>query len=124
MRLLGDENFPKVIVVALRNEGPDLFWARTECAGCNDKSLLDIAESQSRILLTLDKDFWHISLQRRVPLKQGGVVLFRVHPATPENLAPFVKVFVEANRKWEGHISAIGQLGIQMILSGIRPLSR
>jgi len=72
MRLLGDENFPKVIVIELRNEGHDVFWARTDCAGCNDKTLLDIAESQSRILLTFDKDFWQIALQRRFHSNRAG----------------------------------------------------
>jgi hypothetical protein len=35
-------------------------------------------------VLTLDKDFWQITVQRRSPLEQSGVVLFRVHPATTE----------------------------------------
>jgi predicted nuclease of predicted toxin-antitoxin system len=121
MRLLAYENFPRSIVTALRNDGHDVFWARTDCAGCNDKALLDLAESQSRILLTFDKDFWQIALQRRTPLEQGGVVLFRVHPATPENLAPLIKTFVEENSLWQGHISVVRSRGIQMMPSGTRP---
>jgi predicted nuclease of predicted toxin-antitoxin system len=52
---------------------------------------LDLAESESRIVLTLDKDFWQIAVQRRVPLKQSGVVLFRAHPAIPVNLDPLAR---------------------------------
>ena len=48
-------------------------------------------------MLTLDKDFWQIAVHRRDPLKQSGVVLFRVHPEIPENLGPLVGAFVEAN---------------------------
>jgi hypothetical protein len=74
-----------------------------------------IAESESRIVLTLDKDFWQIAVQRRTPLKQSGVVLFRAHPATSAHLDPLVRAFVEGNRAWTGHISIISVDGIQML---------
>ncbi|PWU09120.1 MAG: hypothetical protein C5B51_06760 [Terriglobia bacterium] len=117
MRLLADENFPKPIIDTLRAEGHDVLWARTDLAGTSDVALLDLAESDSRIVLTLDKDFWQIAVQRRSPLEQSGVVLFRVHPATPENLIPLVRAFDEANTAWAGHISIVTVDGIQMVAS-------
>jgi hypothetical protein len=65
--------------------------------------------------LTLDKDFWQIAIQRRSPLEQSGVVLFRAHPATPETLAPLIRAFITADTEWAGHISIITIDGIQMI---------
>ncbi|MBI3681148.1 MAG: DUF5615 family PIN-like protein [Acidobacteria bacterium] len=115
MRLLADENFPKPAVEALRADGHHVCWARTDCTGWKDAELLEFAEAESRILLTLDKDFWQIAVQRRVPLEQSGVVWFRVHPATPDNLKPLVRAFVEANRAWAGHICIIAAEGIQMV---------
>jgi predicted nuclease of predicted toxin-antitoxin system len=115
MRLLADENFPKPIVEALRAEGHDVLWARTAFAGADDVDVLDRAEADARIVLTLDKDFWQIAVQRRNPLEQSGVILFRVHPATPETLAPLVRVFTESDTAWAGHISIITLHGIQMI---------
>lgn len=115
MRLLADENFPKPIVETLRAEGHDVLWARTDCIGWKDVVLLELAESQARIVMTLDKDFWQIALQRRSPLKKSGVVLFRVHPAIPENIELLVQAFVAANRPWTGHISIIATDGIQML---------
>lgn len=115
MRLLADENFPKPIVEALRAEGHDVLWARTDLAGSSDVALLDLAESEARIVLTLDKDFWQIAVQRRTPLEHSGVVLLRVHPATPENLAPLVRAFCEASATWTGHISIVTPDGIQMV---------
>ena len=67
MRLLADENFPKPIVEALRAGGHDVLWARTDCAGWKDVVLLDLAESEARIVLTLDKDFWQIAVQPDTP---------------------------------------------------------
>jgi predicted nuclease of predicted toxin-antitoxin system len=115
MRFLADENFPKPIVEALRAAGHDVLWARTDCAGWKDVLLLELAESDARTLLTLDKDFWQIAVQRRVPLERSGIVLFRVHPATPENIEPLVRVLVAAKRAWAGHISIISADWFQML---------
>lgn len=115
MILLADENFPKPIVELLRTDGHDVLWARTDLAGISDIKLLDRAESEARIVLTRDKDFWQIAVQRRSPLEQSGVVLFRLHPATPGSLAPLVRMFAEANTPWAGHISIITVEGIQMV---------
>lgn len=98
-------------------EGHDVLWARTGLAGSTDPFLLDLAETESRIVLTIDKDFWQIAVQRRNSLKHSGVILFRVHPATPATLAPLVRAFVSANTSWAGHISRITVDGIQMVAS-------
>jgi predicted nuclease of predicted toxin-antitoxin system len=116
MRLLADENFPKLIVQVLRVKGHDVLWARTDCRGWKDTAILEFAEGDARIVLTLDKDFWQIALQRRTPLAHSGVVLFRVHPATPENLKPLVRAFLESKRSWVGHVSVVADDGIQMRL--------
>jgi hypothetical protein len=76
---------------------------------------LGFAETEARVGLTLDKDFSQISVQRRTPLKRAGVVLFRVHPAIPENVELLTRVFMAASRPWAGHISTISADGIQML---------
>jgi predicted nuclease of predicted toxin-antitoxin system len=115
MRLLADENIPKPIVQSLREERHDVLWARTDLSGWKDTALLDFAETETRVVLTLDKDFWQIAVQRRPPLEQSGIVLFRVHPATSENLQPLVRTFIEVDRRWAGHVSIIAADGIQML---------
>jgi predicted nuclease of predicted toxin-antitoxin system len=119
MRILADENLPKSIVEMLRNEGHDVLWARTDSPGSGDLNLLELAESQGRIVLTLDKDFWHIAMQRRAPLAAAGIVLFRVHPATVTRLLPLIRALISTGRDWRGHISTVSDVGIQMV-----PLSR
>ena len=120
MRILADENFPKPIVDELRATGHDVLWARTHCAGWKDSTLLDLAESQDRIVLTLDKDFWQIALQRRAGVQRSGVVLLRVHPAIVANLEPLVRAFVAGDQKRMGHISTIALEGVQMMNGRVR----
>ena len=117
MRFLADENFTKPIVESLRSSGHDVVWARTDCTGWTDVAILELAETEARIVVTLDKDFWQIAVQRRTPLERSGVVLVRVHPAIPERLGPLMAVLVNPDREWTGHISIITPDGIQMLAS-------
>ena len=86
MRLLADENFPLPAVEALRQAGHDVMWVRTHAPGRDDAALLDLAEVEGRVLLTLDKDFWQIAIQRRKPMERSGGRFRKRHSAgTPHN---------------------------------------
>ena len=115
MKLLADENFPRPVVEALGKQGHDVLWARLACAGWRDADLLDLAETEGRVVLTLDKDFCQIAWQRRQPLQRSGVILFRVHPATPGRLAPLVLSAMRTERPWVGHVSVVVSGGIEML---------
>jgi predicted nuclease of predicted toxin-antitoxin system len=93
-------------------------WARTDRPSTKDAALLDRAEAEGRILLTLDKDFWQIAIQRRLPLQQSGVILFRAHPAIPGNTTPLVLRTVGADEGWGGHASVVTVDRVLMVRSG------
>ena len=57
--------------------------------------------------MTLDKDFWQIAIQRRQPLEQSGLILFRVHPAIPGTITPLVLRTLGMDRQWEGHATVV-----------------
>jgi predicted nuclease of predicted toxin-antitoxin system len=118
MRILADENFPRPIVESLRKQGHDVLWARTDCPGLKDRKLLERAEADSRVVLTLDKDFWQLALQRPIPLKRCGVILFRVFPAIPENLEPLVDSTLRAEQSWIGQVGIVTKDGIELIPIG------
>jgi len=117
MRLLADENFPLPTIEALRQAGHDVTWVRTDLPGTGDAALLDIAEADGRVLLTLDKDFWQLAIQRRKPLERSGVILFRVHPAIPENITPLVLRTIVTNQDWSGHASVVSPDRVLMVRS-------
>jgi predicted nuclease of predicted toxin-antitoxin system len=121
MRILADENFPRPTVEALRRQGHDVVWVRTDCPGLKDRILIERAEADGRLVLTLDKDFWQLALQRRVALKHSGVVLFRVHPAVPENIEPLIVIMLRSTHEWTGHVNIITKHGIEMVPTGGDP---
>src|SRR5690242_6344294 len=100
MRLLADENFSLPTVEPLRKAGHDLTWVRTDLPGTGDAALLDIAETDGRALLALDKDFWQLAIQRRKPLERSGVILFRVHPAIAEKITPLLVRTMATDQDW------------------------
>jgi predicted nuclease of predicted toxin-antitoxin system len=99
------------------------MWVRTDAPGTGDAALLDLAEVDGRVLLTLDKDFWQIAIQRRKPLERSGVILFRVHPAIPENVTPLVLRTMETSQEWGGHASVVTVDRVLMVRSR-RPETR
>ena len=115
MRLLADENFPRKLVELLRKAGYEVLWARTELPGATDVALLEKAEAEGRILLTLDKDFWQLALQRPAGLDRAGVILFRANPPVRANLEPLVLSALTARREWDGFVSLVNRDGIEML---------
>ena len=81
-----------------------------------DLALLDLAETEGQVVLTLDKDFWQIAIQRRKPLERSGVILFRVHPAIPEKITPLVLRTMATGQEWGGHASVVTAERVLMVL--------
>ena len=57
MRFLADESCDFGVVIALRSAGHDVFAVVENQRGAEDATVLALAQSESRILLTEDKDF-------------------------------------------------------------------
>lgn len=112
MRLLADENFPKRAVQFLRSAGHDTCWVREEYPHWEDPKLLELAETEGRLLLTFDKGFVQLATQRRKALRASGVVVFRIHPATYERLLAVLPVLDVVGDGWVGHASTITESGV------------
>ena len=114
MRLLLDENFPKLVVDVLRKEGHDVLWIRTHAPGMPDKDVLRLAAQERRVVLTLDKDFRYLSLDIAHE-HTYGVILFRIHPAIPEKIVPVVLKTLRLDLQWLNHLGVVSEKTVQMI---------
>jgi predicted nuclease of predicted toxin-antitoxin system len=115
MRILADENLPGPIVFRLRELGHDTTWVLTDYPSLKDPQILELAESQERIVLTLDNGFRQLALQRRTPINQCGVIVLRTDPCLLVNLMPLVDSVLRADRTWNGYVSIVTEYGIEML---------
>ena len=77
MKLLADENVHKEIVAALRSDGHDVLWVvESGLAGSDDITLLELARSEGRIIITSDKDFGEL-VEFDTQMLPVGIILLR-----------------------------------------------
>ena len=79
MRLLANENMAASVVKGLRAAGHDVLSAKESIAGANDDAVLKRAISETRVLLTFDKDFGELAFRSELPAS-CGVILVRFIP--------------------------------------------
>jgi predicted nuclease of predicted toxin-antitoxin system len=106
MRLLADENFPIDAVMALRDHGHDVVWIRTDAPGSTDDTILARAVSETRVLLTFDKDFGELAFRSRLP-SSCGVVLFRISSRSSAHVARIVLEAIQSRDVWTGLFSVV-----------------
>lgn len=75
MRFLADESCDFAVVTALRDAGHDVVAIAETAPGPEDEVVLAQAQSESRVLLTEDKDFGLLAYAGG--LRTAGVVLIR-----------------------------------------------
>jgi predicted nuclease of predicted toxin-antitoxin system len=114
VRLLANENFPRLAVEALRSRGHDIFWVRTDAPGISDREVLERAAADHRLVITFDKDFGELAFRARVPA-QDGVVLFRIPTRSPEYVADVAVAALEASVDWAGKFSVVEEDRIRSV---------
>ncbi len=117
MRFLANENFALDAVEALRRAGHDVGWVRTDAPGSPDAAVLARAQTESRVLLTFDKDFGDLAFHANLPAA-CGVVLFRLAAGSSSALAALVLAALQSRSDWSGHFSVVEPGRIRM-----RPLA-
>ena len=88
MNFLADESIDRQIVVHLRQDGHAVQYIAEMASGISDDNVLAIANRESSLLLTADKDFGELVFrQGRFTL---GTLLVRLAGVAPERKAELV----------------------------------
>jgi predicted nuclease of predicted toxin-antitoxin system len=82
VRFLANENIPLAAVRLLRERGDDVAAIAEEAAGVDDRTVLEWAARDQRIILTFDRDYGELLFRRRLP-PPIGLIYFRFDPSTP-----------------------------------------
>ncbi len=106
MRLLANENFPYDAVMALREDGHDVVWIRTEAPGSHDEDILARAKTEDRILITFDKDFGELAFRSKLPAS-CGIILFRISVRSSSYVARLAAGAVASRDDWSGHFAVV-----------------
>ena len=113
MRIYADENIPGSVVTALRAQGHDVCWARTDTPGASDREILSLAGQQKRLIITFDKDFGSLAFQFRLPAT-CGIILFRIGMDSPSEIAETVEEILSSLNYWIGHFSVVDRDRLRM----------
>ncbi len=91
MKFLADENFPKPLIIKIRQLGHSVKTIQLKnLQGSSDQTVASIAIKEKRIVLTFDKDF----LEDQLPQLQAIIFHF---PKTPTSeITPLMGNFLDA----------------------------
>lgn len=101
MRFLADESCDFAVVRALRDAGHDVTAVAEVSPALDDASVLALARSEARILLTEDKDFGLLAYAGGQ--QTAGVILVRFHADARKHLGQMaVDVVAEIGERLSG----------------------
>ena len=106
MRILANENVPGPVIQALRKRGHDITSVKETMRGSGDRAVLERAQSEERLLVTLDKDFGELAFRIGLPA-ECGVVLFRLTGLNPESDNARALAVLESRSDWIGHFAVV-----------------
>lgn len=83
MRILADENMPDRTVELLRMAGHDVHFVKETMPSEADPNVLAVATGENRLLVTQDKDFGDIVVNRNQPAPMawfcsGCIMIFQI----------------------------------------------
>ena len=113
MRILADENIPGLSVNELKKRGHNVVWVCIEKPGIEDTAILEWAQAENRLLITLDKDFGELAFIRDLP-SRCGVVLFRINLSDAKTASMRIVEILESLADWPGHFSIVEDARIRM----------
>lgn len=103
MKIKLDENLPDALVELLENLGHEVHTVLSEgLKGRNDRVIWDLAQAESRFLITQDLDFSNI--HQFTPGTHAGILLIRLHQPSRQSLIATVEnIFQTENvEQWSG----------------------
>lgn len=83
MKLLANENFPNTSINYLQNAGFDIVAIKIIAPGISDEEVLRMAITESRTILTFDRDYGELIFKYR-HRPSAGVIYFRLDEFMPQ----------------------------------------
>ena len=113
MRVIANENVTGTVIRKLRQQGHDVLSVKESMQGADDRSILQRAEAEQRLIITQDKDFGELAYRCRLPAS-CGIVLFRLSGV--DSCTDNQRMFdvLESRSDWTGCFSVVTAGHIRM----------
>lgn len=105
MKFIADENLGSAVPKFLRDLGIDIIAVADMDAGKPDPDILSLANSQQRILITLDKDFGELVFKEG--LIHSGVILLRLRDESIDNKKKILLKILNSKQEFTGRFTVI-----------------
>ena len=115
MRLLADENIPRLVVEFISSHGHDAMWIGKVAPGIRDREVLSLATAEKRTLITFDTDFGELVFRLGVSAP-FGIILFRLPPDSPLGIAQSIVSALESQKDWLNRFSVVDENRVRMRL--------
>jgi predicted nuclease of predicted toxin-antitoxin system len=112
MRLLANENIGASVVQRLRDQGHDVVSVKESLRGSSDETILALARTEDRLVLTHDKDFGELAF--RSGLAASGIILFRLSSDNPQANTDRILEVIASRNDWSGYCSVVTESRIRM----------
>jgi predicted nuclease of predicted toxin-antitoxin system len=93
VRLLSNENFPLASSLFLKAQGHDVLCIGLEFMGITDRQVIDLANKESRTILTFDADYGELIFKYDLKPEEG-VIFLRLRYFQPEDPGRIVNQLV------------------------------
>lgn len=102
--MLANENVPAPSVRALRDNGWDVVSVAEKSFGIPDEEVIELANAENRLIITLDKDYGELVFRRGFRTRVG-VLYLRFRPKTPREIAEYITRLIERGVELEGRFT-------------------
>ena len=102
MTFIADESVDRDIVQRLRREGHQVWYVAEMDPGISDDDVLELANRETALLLTADKDFGEMVFRQR--RFSGGIVLTRLAGLSAQLQIDLIST--RSRQQWWGNVPA------------------
>jgi predicted nuclease of predicted toxin-antitoxin system len=113
MRLLANENVSATVIEELRGLGHDVLSVKESLRGARDATVLGLAQTEQRLVVTHDKDIRELAFRSGLPA-ECGVILLRLSGGAAESDQRRAALAIHSRTDWAGHFSVVTEDGIRM----------
>ncbi|MBS1487423.1 MAG: DUF5615 family PIN-like protein [Bacteroidetes bacterium] len=113
MKFLADESVDVPVYNFLKEQGFDIEHILFGLAGSADIDVLELADQQKRILLTVDKDFGELVFRMKRP--SVGIVLYRLGGLQNSEKAQIIfRVLTERKKELPSHFTVVTKTQVRV----------